>query len=66
MKSLNFLSLAVVLMLLSSFTVLQVKAQSEWTDPLSWDKNVNDVQLNVPVKQTLLNLLKVLMIPNYL
>ena len=45
MKSLNFLSLAVVLMLLSSFTVLQVKAQSEWTDPLSWDKNVNDVQL---------------------
>ncbi len=33
MKSLNFLSLAVVLMLLSSFTVLQVKAQSEWTDP---------------------------------
>ena len=54
MKSLNFLSLAVVLMLLSSFTVLQVKAQSEWTDPLSWDKNVNDVQLNVPVKQTLL------------
>ena len=54
MKSLNFLSLAVVLMLLSSFTVLQVKAQSEWTDPLSWEKNVNDVKLNVPVKQTLL------------
>ena len=55
MKNLDFLSSAVALTALLGFPALQLKAQSEWTNPQLWSEQVNDAtSLNIPVKDTVI------------